>query len=215
MSFPLKMNTLKFSSPTTIMISGPTGSGKSWWLHKLLKHKNELFENIPQKIMYCFGEWQALFDTMEAEMDIIFHEGIPTPLEIDTFSNENHQILIIDDLQNQAASCQTVELLFTRTSHHKNLTVIYLVQNLFNQGKCARNISLNCHYIILFKNLRDKTQISNFAKQLGMSSIITPAYNDATLEPYNPLIVDLAPKSDDQYRVRSNIFPDQYPIIYQ
>ena len=53
--------------------------------------------------MYCYGVFQALFDSKINEMDIIFHERIPTPLEINIFWSENHQILILDDPQHQAA----------------------------------------------------------------------------------------------------------------
>ena len=35
--------------------------------------------------------------------------------------------------------------LFTRSSHRCNLSVIYIVQNLFHQGKVSRSISLNSH----------------------------------------------------------------------
>ena len=77
--------------------------------------------------MFCYGELQALFYSKVNEMDIIFHEGIP--LEINTFCSENHQILILDDPQHQAASCQTVECLFSRISHHQNFTMIYIVPN--------------------------------------------------------------------------------------
>ena len=36
--------------------------------------------------------------------------------------------------------------LYTRGSHHRNLTVIYIEQNLFYQGKDIQSISLNSHY---------------------------------------------------------------------
>ena len=56
--------------------------------------------------------------------------------------------------------------LFTKGSHHRNLSVIYIVQNLFHQGKGNRSISLNSHYLVLFKNPRDKLQILTLAKQM-------------------------------------------------
>ena len=56
--------------------------------------------------------------------------------------------------------------LFTRGSHHRNLSVIYVVQNLFHQGKGSRSRSLNSHYLVLFKNPRDKLQILTLAKQM-------------------------------------------------
>jgi hypothetical protein len=46
------------------------------------------------------------------------------------------------------------------------LSTIYIVQNIFHQGKVMRNISLNAHYIVLFKSQdsTDKQQISMLAR---------------------------------------------------
>ena len=102
-----------------------------------------------------------------------------------------------------------VQNLFTRGSHLQNLSIIYINQNLYQQGKSARNIALNTHYTVLFKNPRDITQITNFGRQIGMSQLLQEAYKDATSEPYNPLIIDLSPHSNEAYKLRSHIFPEE------
>ena len=59
------------------MISGCTSSGKTTFVKKLLEHP-ELFEPRPQKILYCYGAWQALFEDMKSTFkDIEFHGGLP------------------------------------------------------------------------------------------------------------------------------------------
>ena len=45
--------------------------------------------------------------------------------------------------------------LFTRGSHYRNLSVIYIVQNIFHLGKGSLSISLNSHYLVL---LRESTK---------------------------------------------------------
>ena len=51
------------------------------------------------------------------------------------------------------SSCKKTNVdLSTRERHHRNLSVIYVAQNIFHQGKEMRNISLNAHYIVLFKS---------------------------------------------------------------
>jgi hypothetical protein len=50
---------------------------------------------------------------------------------------------------------QRVASLFTKKSHHRNISVMYIVQNLFHH----RTISLNAHYMVLFQNLTDVSQI--------------------------------------------------------
>ena len=44
--------------------------------------------------------------------------------------------------------------------------VIYIMQNLFDQHKEHRTISLNAHYLVIFKNPRDGSQIVHLAKQM-------------------------------------------------
>ena len=53
---------------------------------------------------------------------------------------------MLDDKMIDARKDKRIVNLCTRGSHHLNLTVIYMEQNLFNQGKDIRSISLNSHY---------------------------------------------------------------------
>ena len=108
------------------------------------------------------------------------------------------------------SSNKTVVDIFTKYSHHKNLSVIYLTQNLFHQGLGQRDISLNAHYIVVFKNPRDRPQISHFARQLYPDNpkFIQEAYNDATNIPHGYLLIDLKQRTEETCRVRACIFPD-------
>jgi len=54
--------------------------------------------------------------------------------------------------------------LFNNGSHHRNISLVLITQNLFLQGLSSRDISLNSKYIVL-KNPRIKTQIVNFSRQ--------------------------------------------------
>jgi hypothetical protein len=62
----------------------------------------------------------------------------------------------LDDLMDETD--QRVASLFTKKSHHRNISVMYIVQNLFHH----RTISRNAHYMVLFQNLRDASQIMVF-----------------------------------------------------
>ena len=98
---------------------------------------------------------------------IEFVKGSPTALEQDFYFDVNKRNLILfDDQMIGASKDKRVVNLFTRGSHHRNLSVTYIVQNLFHQGKGSSSISLNSHYLVLFKNPRDKLQILTLAKQM-------------------------------------------------
>lgn len=77
-----------------------------------------------------------------------------------------------------------------------------------------RDISLNSHYIILFKNSRDMSQINCFARQLypRNSKFMVDAYIKATTHPYSYLVVDLHPTTPEEHRLRESLFPDMHGI---
>ena len=203
---------LPFLSNSNFLLAGMSGSGKTTWLTKLITNKDIMFDIPPKKILYFYGVWQSLFNTLEKQYGIEFHHGLPKDIE----DIGEHQLVILDDLQDEVVSCKETEKLFTQGSHHKNLSVIYLTQNLYYQGKCARTISLNSQYIILFQNLRDVNKITVLGKQLGNSKFLKLAYLDAVEQPYSYLLIDLSPHSNPKYRFRTNIFPeDDGIIIYQ
>jgi len=86
---------------------------------------------------------------------------------------------------------RSVTDLFTKGSHHRNLSVVYIVQNLFNNGKEHRTISLNSHYIVVFKNPRDISQIVHLAKQAypGKVKAGQEVFKDTTSAPFGYLLL--------------------------
>ena len=205
------MALIPFQNPTTMILSGCTGSGKTTWLMKLLKHKDEMFESKIEHIFYHYGVWQDVFQELEQKQGVHFYHGLPSS----SSDYPKHSLIILDDLQDQVVNCKLVEQFFTRGSHHNEWTVIYLTQNLFYQGKCSRNIALNAHYTVLFKNPRDIQQIAFLGRQLGNTELIKEAYKDATTPPYGYLVIDLSPHSSSEYRYRTHVFPGEYPIVYK
>lgn len=99
-------------------------------------------------------------------------------------------------------------------SHRKDILVLFLTQNIF--VKNTRTMSLNSHYIVLFKNPRDATQIAHLARQMypGKSKFMIEAFRDATSKPYTYLMIDLRPETEDMLRLRSSIFPDEDNFVY-
>jgi hypothetical protein len=103
----------------------------------------------------------------------------------------------------QSAKDKRISDLFTKGSHHRNLSIIYIVQDVFHQGKEMRNISLNAHYIVLFKSPRDKQQISMLATQVNPGRVqeFMRSYEDATNRPHGYLMLDLNDRHVDANRV--------------
>ena len=105
---------------------------------------------------------------------------------------------------------------FLICSHHCYRSILVLTQNIFNKGKHSRTMSLNSHYIVLFKNPRDATQISFLARQMypKNSKFLEEAYFDATNEPFGYLFIDLKQATPNDNRVQSNIFSKKNHFFY-
>lgn len=209
---------IKFECPATCIVAGTSGSGKSTFLFELFKNANSMFTMIPKKIIYCYSTYQSLFDDMKEHVENIeFFEGLPTKDDMDMWTMEtDFKILVIDDLAQKASQSVDIVNLFTIYSHHHNFSVFFVVQNLFTGGKYFRTISLNSHYFVLFNNQRDKLQIQALAKQMfpGETHYFMDAYRKATNKKYSYLLVDVSPHSNPLYKLRTDIFPHQTPIVF-
>ena len=122
--------------------------------------------------------------------------------------------MIVDDLMSETN--QLVADIFTKLSHHRNISILYLSQNVFDKNKYVRTITLNAHYLVLFKNPRDAGQFAILARQMypNTSKFAMEAYADATKVPYGYILVDLKPDQDEQCRLRTNIFPGEMQYVY-
>ena len=143
---------------------------------------------------------------------IEFFKGIPTALEQDSyFDATKRNLIVFDDKPIDASKDKRIVNLFTRGSHHRNLSVIYIVQNLFHRGKGSRSISLNSHYLVLFKNPRDKLQILTLAKQMyrKQTDFFLNQYEEAVKIPYGYLLIDLKTTTQYNSRLRTNVLPSE------
>ncbi|KAF0145351.1 MAG: hypothetical protein FD143_3365 [Ignavibacteria bacterium] len=203
-----------FHHPTSIVVAGPTRSGKTYFVIKCLKHT--LIQPFPNRILLLYKEWQPAYDELKTIIPAIeFVEGLDTGL-LNTLTSADKNLVIIDDLMSSAGDSKQISKLFTQESHHKNLTVVFLVQNLFYHGKEMRNISLNAHYLVLYKNPRDKSQIRYLAQQIfpENTKFLANSFLHATNHPHSYLVLDLHPDTSEDFRIVTNIFPEDTIRFY-
>ena len=151
--------------------------------------------------------------------NLIFKSGIPLDEELSALFGEDsskHNCIVLDNLMFEVNNNPKLEKLWTVHSHHYNLTIICLTQNLFEKGKAACSISLNTSYFCLFQNYRDQLQIQHFAREAfaGKTNLFMQAFRLATQKLYGYLIVDLENKSDKRFRLRTQIFPGENTLVY-
>jgi GTPase SAR1 family protein len=196
--------------PSTIIIAGQSGSGKSYFTRELLKHKQTFTPTPPKRVIFVYKEWQPLYDKMKKEKMVDeFICGMPDDEEIKKVMNKYKDvgsIMVFDDLMSDIG--KTMTNCFTVYSHHLNCTVVLLIQSLFLESKSYKTCSLNAHYIVLMKNKRDGASVSYLARQISPynTRYITEAYLHATQRPYSYLLLDLRQETNDKIRIRGNIF---------
>ena len=194
--------------PFSMIVAGPSGSGKTYFVKAIIEHLDSIISTKVDNIVYIYSCWQKLYDDLLKIRDINFIQDIPESLCDDNLlPPQQNNLLIIDDVMDMASQNKEVQNVFTKYVHHRNLSCIYLLQNIFVQGKASRTISLNSHYMVLFKNPRDKNQVMTLARQMypGNSTFFMQAFNDATSQAYGYLFVDLKAINPDAYRLRTDI----------
>lgn len=211
----------KLQSPAGFFLAGPTSCGKSHFLAKLISCKNDMFVTPPVRVYYAYKEWQPeLFGQLQAREGVRFVQGLPSEDDIKQWSEEagkGHIALILDDLQHEVCKSQQMAVAFGVLSHHCNVSLFLVSQNLFPQSRYSRDLVLNCHYLVIFQSKRDRLQVANLGKQLfpGRSRYFLSAYEDCvSMKNYNYLFVDLHPCTSKELMLRTSIFPDETTLVY-
>ena len=195
----------RFKTPSNLIVVGPTKSGKTTWVSRMIRERKDLFRHPLDRVVFCYGEWQSDFDLLKEEEGVSLVEGLPDDL-YEQFHGQPG-MLVLDDLMVESSNNAEVEKLFTRGSHHRQLTTVFLTQNLYRKG--SRTQSLNAHYLVAFKNPRDQLQMSHLFRQAfpGQHQYVQEAFKNATQHPYGYLVFDFETDTPDSLRLRTRIFP--------
>ena len=205
----------QFRTPCSVLIVGPSGSGKTVFTTRLLTDNLDLFSTRPDRIKYCYGSWQKSFETLK-KTGVTFSAGVPTERDLYKWFPKGG-LLVMDDLMTEGNNDKSVLDIFTKHSHHRNITVLYLCQDMFPPGKFAKSISRNAHYIVAFKNPRDQLGMRNMALQAFPRKwqSVLDVFRRATSRPFGYLVLDLHPASSDDARLLSHLLKEEgYMRVY-
>jgi hypothetical protein len=199
-----------FKSNFRTMLSGPSMAGKTRLLVEILLNKDTLIHPPPDRIVYCYSNDQPAFEQLR-NLSIEFHKGI---IDLENFDPKLNNLLILDDLLEQCESDKNILNLFLVDSHHSNLSTFIITQSLFSKGKYWRSISLNCNYMIIFSNPRDRSQIFHLARQVFPSNpnFLLECFEDCTATKHGYLFLDLTQDANNNLRVQGNVLGKR--VIY-
>lgn len=198
-----------FHHPCTISISGPSGSGKTVLTIDILNNLSKIFRPPPVDVTFFYSEWQSNYEEISPRP--LFIKGVPTKERIESINRPS--LFIVDDSMGDIN--QTIVDIFTKYSHHKDLSLILLLQNFHNRGHHQRTINLNTNYIVFMKNPRNKLAVTYMSREIfpNRMKYVMESFDDATKLPYSYLLFDLKQETPDKMRLVTNILPK--PGTYQ
>ena len=204
------MNTydMRLKSGTTITVAGPSQSGKSTLVEKIVKLRDEIFtEKITKVIWYC-----SYMPTNKID-GVTYLVGLPNDINDRIIPN---CLVILDDLMHELSKSNMLTTLMTKAVHHLPMTLIYITLNIFQKSVDTKTRRLNTNYLFLFKNPQDKTQIDYLGRQMYPQdkNFLSLAFEDATKYPFSYLLIDSNQETPDEVRVRTNIVKESVMKVY-
>lgn len=206
---------LKLNLPFGCVVAGPSTSGKSTFIRKLITHSAEMISPPPRSIVYFYGEYSDMVRELQQQQqqhstapEVQVMSGLPTDEQLKQL--QKPALVILDDLLYSLDQPKYLADLFSKKAHHMNMGVVFVAQDVFERKiRVARQ---NSQYLVLTRAPSSALSIRNLGIQLfpgpGQLKFFLDAYRQATAEKYSYLFVDLHPASDPSLRLRTNIFPD-------
>ena len=200
---------------SSFILAGPTMAGKTTFVCSLLRYRTFMFGCFFKRIIVFTPHAQSKYEKLRNEgiVNEIYNE-IPTLEDLDKIASAYMDcggcIIVLDDIMSGWNVGLNLDKVFTELCHHKNVTCILLVQNLFFQNTEYRVMGLNSTYLCAFKNPRDLRQISTLGAKMipGKGKFIVEAFQRATKNPWSYLFLDYNQDCPDVVRMRSNILPN-------
>ena len=105
---------IRLKSPCTAFIAGPTGSGKTEMIKKLIDSAQSVAKPPAVQIVYCYRIWQERF--RDFDRSVVFHEGMIEDVLRYFPRDGKNRWLIIDDLMSELVGGEKLDTLFTNTA---------------------------------------------------------------------------------------------------
>jgi hypothetical protein len=206
-------NFFAFRTPANVVVSGPSGSGKSELMLRIIAEREKLVNILPKRIIWSYSvDHPEFFKRLPKEVELMY--GLPDFDNLGIADSDSHTWIIIDDQMDNLN--QTISRLFTAYSHKKKLTLWLLTQNFYDKNIHLRNITLNAHYLLCFVNHRDMSQFFRIASQVfpRKSKSLIHVYEELAKTPYSYLLIDTSILCPDELRVRTDIFNPNGCIVF-
>ena len=162
-----KLGDLRLEKPFRLIVAGGSGSGKTEFVRELVE--NNYFSSEFNKIIYNFPDY---IDDLNFEFknDVEYRPGLVDQDYIRTC--DSNTLIIIDDLQKEIGKSADIHKFMSVSARKKNISVIIIVQNIYESGKFFRDIRLNATAFALFKYHAGMDVNKRVIRDLGLVDLI-------------------------------------------
>jgi GTPase SAR1 family protein len=201
---------LKIHYPSNIIICGATNSGKTILALSLLRNSASIFQPPVHQRFYLYRHYQKSFDA--------YRDSVQFILDLSELPQDHEPALLVIDDHMDSLTPELVHL-FT-AGRHRNLSIIFLTQNLYYPDPKTRTINANSCHVVLLKSPRSGVQLQTLSRQYFSAARrggLMKAFEDATRNRFGYFWINLDPRADTRHTFTSGIIPNpgQYPVVYK
>ena len=200
----------KLEKPFRLIIAGGSGTGKTNILKNIVD--NNHFSSPFDKTVYCYPDYLEEIPT-DFDQIVEYQAGL-CDVEFFTALPKN-TLLIFDDMMTECGSSIEIMKFFSVIARKKNISIIFLVQNVYDNSKQFRNIRLNATAFILFKFYAANDVNKRILKDLGVSNLIPQRSLDKIYSKnYSYIFVNVHPNRHSEFEtIRTDIFNSFFTIF--
>ena len=220
----------KFISPIRLLASGSSGSGKSYFMQRIILNHQSLFDKPIKKLYYCVPanvsySIRRAIETLQNIIDtVVCIEGLPSERDLEGITGEEHVVWVIEDMFEKVVCNKFLEQVFIYHSRHFNISLMMSTQSLTVGGKFNVAIRQQCTHFAIFQSIGNHSSLSLLGRWFSPShpQILLQAMKEVTTvrvpgeERMNYIILDVSIQTHlpDSMRIYSNIFsPARYFIV--
>ena len=208
----LNIGPQELESPFRLIVAGGSGSGKTEFVKKVVNKR--FYSNTIENIIYCYPDYLTEIPT-EFDVRVQYHAGLPDTSFMASIPDGS--LIILDDLMLECSKCEAISKLFTVVARKRRISVILIVQNVYQQGRYFRSIRLNCTGVVLFKFRAAYDSNLRILRDFGLTKHITRTQlEEALAAKHSYIFIDIHPNRQFDFGcIRGNIFDKEIKCYYK
>ena len=207
----------RFKHPMGVLVAGGPLSGKTTWTVEFLENLDRLVDKPINYIVWFYGQCNRKVEALKAKLGakLTTVEGLPENFD-DYIIPRSNGILVFDDVFLQLMDSNKIKEICAYKTQHANLSWIILMQNLFHNGKSRQTIYRCAHYLCIFNNALERSQVYTLAYKImpGNQKQFLKIFEKAAERPHGYILIDGHQETPQAARFRTDIFKLTHQKIF-